>query len=72
MIAQALLWSWPFSRAGGKGGMLISKALDKLIPVWGVRGFANPGFEGTEIVNRYFGHVGKEQLEILDDVIFVV
>jgi hypothetical protein len=72
MIAQASSWSWPFGRAGGKGGVSISKALDKLIPVWGVGGFANPRFEGTKIVNCYFGHVGKEQLEVLDNVIFVV
>jgi hypothetical protein len=65
VTARASSWSWPFGRVGGNGGVLISKAFDKLIPVWGVGGFANPRFEGTEIVNRYFGHVSKEQSEVL-------
>jgi hypothetical protein len=68
----ALAGSLPFSWMGGKGGVLVCETLDKLIPVWGMGGFTNPGFELTKIVNCYFRHVSKEQSEVLDNVIFIV
>ncbi len=57
---------------GGEGGMAINKAPDKLVSVWCMGGFVNPSLKGSKIVSCNFGRIGKELLEILDNVIFVV
>jgi hypothetical protein len=52
--------------------MLVSKAVDKLCPVFFVEGFLNPALEGAKIVDGDFGNVGKEETEVLDDVVIGV
>jgi hypothetical protein len=52
--------------------MLVSKVVDKLCPVFFVEGFSNPALEGAKIVDSDFGNVGKEETEVLDDVVIGV
>ena len=52
--------------------MLVSKAVDKLCLVFFVDGFSNPALEGAKIVDSDFGNVGKEETEVLDDVVLGV
>ena len=53
--------------------MLVSEAADKLRPVLFVEGFLNPALEGAKILlGCDFRNVGKEEAEVLDDVVLVV
>jgi hypothetical protein len=52
--------------------MVINEAPDKLVPVWCMGSFADQTLKGSKIVDCNFGHISKELLEILDNVIFVV
>jgi len=42
--------------------MSVSKAVDKLCPVFFMEGFSNPALEGAKIVDSDFGNVGKEEM----------
>ena len=52
--------------------MSVGEAVDKLHPVLLMEGFSNPALEGAKIVNCDFGYVGKEEAEVLDDVVLGV
>ncbi len=41
--------------------MLVGEAVDKLCPVFFMKGFLNPVLEGAKIVDSDFGNVGKEE-----------
>jgi len=41
--------------------MLVSKAVDKLCPVFFMESFLNPALEGAKIVNSDFGIIGEEE-----------
>jgi len=51
--------------------MLVSKPVGKLCPVFFVEGFLNPALEGAKIVDCDFGNVGKEEMKVLDDVVWI-
>ena len=53
-VAWALTGTWPCSPVGGKSGMSICEALDKLCPVCGIGGFLNPLFQGAKIIDCDF------------------
>ena len=61
MVPWALSWPWPVIGTGGKRCMLVSKAVDKLCPVFFMEGFSNPALEGAKIIDSDFGNVGKEE-----------
>ena len=52
--------------------MSVSKAVDKLCPVFFMEGFSNPALEGAKIVDSDFENVGKEEAYVLDDVVLGV
>ena len=61
MVPWALSWPWPVIGTGGKRCMLVSKAVDKLCPVFFMYGFSNPALEGAKIVVSDFGNIGEEE-----------
>jgi len=61
MVPWASSWPWPVIGMGGKWCMLVSKAVDKLCPVFFMESFLNPALEGAKIVNSDFGIIGEEE-----------
>ncbi len=72
MIPWASSSSWQFCRACGNGGLSVSEACDKIVPIFFVKGFVNPILEGTIFVDGDFGDIGEEETEIFDNKIIVV
>ncbi len=72
IVSGTASWLRPLVGARGNGGLLVKKTCNQVVPVFFIQGFTYPMLEGAVVIDGDFRYSGKEKVEVLHNVVFVV